>query len=206
MPLPDSGALRLARATGLGLSAFALSLMAHVAAGGNAPSATASAVMLSATVWVSIFLTRRRLNRPTMVAAIGSSQVVLHQLFSLTTGAGTCMTVVHSHADHLTNGAVTVCSQGSPAMAHHDGSSALMTAAHVVAAVAIGLVLARGEAALWFLAGLVWPRVPDLPKVPAFGVPAAAPLVAQWTVRPRLGIGNGDRRGPPAAVPSCPTS
>jgi hypothetical protein len=206
MPLPDSGALRLARATGLGLSAFALSLMAHVAAGGSVPSPTASVVMLSATVWVSIFLTWRRLNRPTMVAAVGSSQVVLHQLFSLSTGAGTCMTMVHAHADHLTNGAVTLCSQGSPAMAHHGGSSALMTAAHVAAAVAIGLILARGEAALWFLAGLVWPGVPDFPRVPVIGVPEAAPLVAQWSVRPRLGIGNGDRRGPPAALASCPTT
>jgi hypothetical protein len=204
MPLPDAGALRLARATGLGLSAFALSLMAHVAAGGSAPSATASLIAVSATVWVSIFLTGRRLNRPTLVATIGVSQVLLHQLFEATTGNGSCMTIIHAHADHLTNGAVTMCSQGAPAMAHHAGPSLAMTLAHALAAVAIGLVLARGEAALWFLAGLIWPRVAERPRVASLAVPELSVFVAQWCVRPRLGTGNGDRRGPPGAVASCP--
>jgi hypothetical protein len=132
------------------------------------------------------------------------SQVLLHQLFEATTSGATCKSIVHAHADHLTNGAVTICSQGSPAMAHHGGSNLAMTAAHALAALAIGLVLARGEAALWFLAGLIWPRVTDLPRVASLAVPEVSALVAQWSVRPRLGTGNGDRRGPPAALSSCP--
>jgi hypothetical protein len=201
--MPDSGALRLARAAGLGVSAFALSLAAHVAAGGQAPSATASVLLLLATVWVSIFLTGRRLGWAGMTAAVGVSQLVLHQLFAWATPAGSCMTVVHSHADHLTNGAVTICSQGA-GLTHHGSSGLVMTVAHAMAAVLLGLLLARGEAAVWFLARLVWPRVPAAPVFVHPTVLAAVALVAQWSMRPTIRSGGGGRRGPPVTAAACP--
>jgi hypothetical protein len=191
---PGQGALRLARATGLALAAYTLSVVAHLAGGGHAPSALATAVLLFLTWWVCVMVTFRRLGRVACVALLAVSQVLLHGALSLASSAGGCVQVVHQHAGHLTNGTMTVCSAEAAPM-HHHGSSLLMTSAHTVAAVLLGLVLARGEAALWFLAALVWPR----PLVaPVLVTPARVWVAVVQTARTGVVVPGGvGRRGPP---------
>ncbi|KQU70769.1 hypothetical protein [Phycicoccus sp. Root101] len=196
-----AGALRLTRALGLAVAAYGLSLAAHLVGGGSAPSPAGTGVLLFVTWWACVLVTHRRLGRVALVSVLALSQVLLHQAFLVAGTAGSCVTVVHAHAGHLVDGASTVCSaagmNGMGPMSHQGPSGAAMVAAHVLAAVLLALVLARGEAAVWFLAGLVWPTPPAAAQLPA----ARRPL----TVLPRLLLavaepvvpGSVGRRGPP---------
>jgi hypothetical protein len=199
MRSPEVGALRVARAFGFGLTAFALSVVAHVAAGGPAPSATTTLLLGAGTLWVSVFLTWRRLGVTASVVSLGALQVVLHAGLSLASAGGACLTVVHSHAGHLASGPMTMCAASSSVHGHVHGIPGLaMTAAHAVAAVLLGVLLARADQAVWFLSALVWPRLPQ-PAADA-GVDPGTPvvLVAAPARRPQwLGLAAVSRRGPP---------
>ncbi|GAA2733566.1 hypothetical protein GCM10009867_11780 [Pedococcus aerophilus] len=201
MVAAGTGTLRLARALGLALAAYGLSLGAHLVGGGNAPSATGAAALLFATWWVGVLVTHRRLGRTALVAALGVSQLVLHQAFSYASTAGSCVTVVHAHADHLTNGASTVCAEagaaGMAAMPHHGLAGAGMVVAHAGAAVLLALLLARGEAAVWFLAGLVWPTPPAPVRLPTALRPATVLGALLAPTAPVVVPGDVGRRGPP---------
>jgi hypothetical protein len=201
MTSPEVGALRLARAFGFGLTAYALAVVAHAAGGGGTPTLTGSLVLAFATVWVSVLLTSRRLGVGSSVLSLGVVQLLLHEGLALASSAGGCMSVVHSHGSHLASGAMMVCSPaGAPDMHAHGGATVAMTAAHAVAALCLGVLLARGDQAVWFLAALVWPRLPEagvvgvlVPRVPAS---ARARLVAR---RPLVVLSGLSRRGPPRA-------
>jgi hypothetical protein len=204
MVSPDSGALRLARACGFGVSAFSLALAAHVAGGGQAPAPVGFAVLAFATVWASVFLTWRKLSRPAILLALGAAQLALHQAFGWASPSGSCVTVVHGHADHLTSGAVTICSEAAPAaVAHHGVPGLLMMAAHAVAALLLGFLLACGEAAVWFLAELVWPALPAAAPFHCQTRSLGAARAAVYFSRPVLGRGGVGRRGPPLLGAAC---
>lgn len=201
MVWPGSGALRLARAGSLALAAYGLALGAHLVGGGDAPSAIASVVILFATFWACTALTWRRLGRVATVTLVGASQLLLHKAFGLTESAGSCVTVVHEHAGHLANGATTLCAApattaGMPSMAHHGGTGLSMVAAHAVAAIVLGLVLARGEAAVWLLASWLVPPLPQPTPPPCALRPAPiwTPVTPFVAVFMPAGVG---RRGPP---------
>ncbi len=211
---PGTGALRLARATSLALVAYSLSLGAHVLAGGEAPSATGTAVLLGVTTWACVLVTSRRVARVPLVALLGASQLLLHHAFMLASASSGCLTVTGAHAGHGMPGPMTYCTDPAaamsamPSMSGHATSGAAMTVAHAVAALLLGVVLARGEDALWFLAGLVWPTATAPVLLPSAARPlpvAPSPTGAASAVLLPGGVG---RRGPPArlartASPRC---
>ena len=198
MTSPSGGALRYLRAGSVTLAMLGLSLMAHVVAGGHAPSGGVLAALALGVFWACTLLTWRRLGRVSLTLAVLASQVLLHKAFDLLASPAPCVELVHAHAGHLTTGATIVCSAPMPAMASaHGASGASMVVAHGVAAVLVGLVLARGEAALWSLARLVWRPIvgtPDLAAPVSCGrVVVDRPVLTTRSVVPG-GVG---RRGPP---------
>ena len=86
---------------------------------------------------------------------------------------------------------VTACADGS--MGHSPGAAMLL--AHAVAALLLALVLARGEDAVWFVAGLLRPCLPTVTRlrVPSLRSPAPAP----WGGLPHSVTVLGGGRGRP---------
>ena len=200
MATAGTGALRLTRALVLALAAYGLSLGAHLVGGGAAPSVTGTGVLLFVTWWACVLVTHRRLGRTSLAAILGVSQLLLHEAFSFAGAAGTCVTVVHGHADHLANGATTVCADSAmAAMPHHGWSGAGMVASHVAAAVLLAVLLARGEAAVWFLAGLVLPGRPVAVRLPVVSRPTRILGRVLQPTAPAVVPGDVGRRGPPWA-------
>lgn len=201
MTSSELGALRLARAFGFAIAAFALSVGAHVLAGGTPPSLTASLVLVAGTVWVSLFLTGRQRGARSVVAAMGLLQLVLHQALMLSAGASRCpaLDAPGNHLHALSSAARSAC-MAMPSLSQTHVAPGIplgMTLAHALAAVVLGLVLARGESAIWFLAALVWPSRPVARAVPV-GMPRAWSIPTVPAVR-RLGqaVAPISRRGPP---------
>ncbi|WP_051771465.1 hypothetical protein [Saccharothrix sp. NRRL B-16314] len=164
---------RIARAVLLAVTSAALSVAAHGAAGG---SVTEFAPALPLTVLVAFAagsITERRRRPWTMPATLGVAQLGQHLLLDL--------------GHHAADG---------PGLGF---SPTTMTAAHVVAALLTGLLLARADTALDALVGAVSRLVPPphAPLVPAgalWAPTAASP--ANTLVDVLLRRVNG-RRGPP---------
>lgn len=146
---PNRGSLWWARASAWTCVAFVLSVGAHVLGGGGAPGLVPATATAMALLWVGLVLTRRRLGPVSLVLSLGTTQVVLHAWFMLTSATtpdGGTWAEVAAHLLHMT-----------PSMA----------LAHLIATLAIGWALAKGEAAAWFVAGLLRPKVPELATLPA---------------------------------------
>lgn len=164
---------RLARAVLLAVTSAALSVTAHGAAGG---SVTEFAPALPLTLLVAFAGTAlaERGRRPwTILATLGAAQVGQHALLNL--------------GHHAADG---------PGLGF---SPTAMTAAHVVAALLTGLLLARADAALHAVAGAVARLLPPpLTPVASAGAlwsptPSAAPSALVGVVMRRV----HGRRGPP---------
>ncbi|WP_026556792.1 hypothetical protein [Arthrobacter sp. 35W] len=204
---------RLLRSASLGAAILALAAAAHVAAGGVLPAPLILAAIAALTALGTTAATRFKLSLPAMVGLLGASQFALHQAFD-TLSAGLHQSVdMPSLHDHSLSAAAqtaaalkdaTAAGLGEPvaAMAVHDGSWAML-AAHAAATLATAIVLARGEDALWALAGWLRPLVrpavvtavfPQLPAVPVSGTSAAP--------RPWRYLRSHSRRGPPDFAPS----
>jgi len=189
----------LARAAGLTVAVFALAATAHLAAGGRLPSVPWSVALLMAAFWFAVAVTGRRLGRLATVVLVAGSQLLLHEAFGFTSAARSCLVLAPEHAGHLSHGAGMLCAHPVMAMGSQHGSGVVMAAAHAVAAAAVGLVLARGEAAVWFLASLVWAPLPSLAR-PRLGGVRVLTAATPSTVRGRLWLGGVGRRGPPSPV------
>jgi hypothetical protein len=204
MMSPDAGLLRLARASGFGLVAFSLSLTAHVAGGGQLPSAMASLVLLGACCWVSVFLTWRRLGRLAAVIALGVMQVLLHAALMLASAAGACTAMMsgHPHLSTATAMAAPVCLPGPAHEPSHAGGwpAMGMTLAHAAAAVLLGVLLSRADRAVWFLATLrLWAPPADVRVSPPVAAAPLVPAVPAWC-RSHIALLGVRRRGPPVAA------
>lgn len=178
-----------------------LSLLAHVAAGGSAPTPVSLAVVGVGLTLASLVLTARRLRMADLVLALGAAQLGLHEAFMWLDPARTaCQTAVLVHAHH---GAHHLLACGAMRMDPHSAaiSPALMTVAHAVAAVLLAVLLAHGERALWFLAQYLRDLRPRLVATP--GVTAPGPLrrptlhLAFRSNPSGLTSGGLGRRGPP---------
>jgi hypothetical protein len=153
---------------------------------------------------VSLFLTWRRLGVLASVLWLGGLQVLLHQGL-MVSSAGECMSPTQGNAREMVGGAMAVCSSQAPALELGWGPGRLaMTCAHLTAAVVLGLVLARGDRAVWFLARLVWPVLPaSAPRVGLIPrlVWHGAPTISR--ARP-VALTAVSRRGPPSwTAPAC---
>ncbi|MEU4740275.1 hypothetical protein AB0G02_07360 [Actinosynnema sp. NPDC023658] len=164
---------RLARAVLLAVTSAALSVTAHGAAGG---SVTEFAPALPLTLLVAFVGTAvvERWRRPwTTLATLGVAQLGQHALLNL--------------GHHAADG---------PGLGF---SPTAMTAAHVVAALLTGLLLARADATLDALVGAVTRLVPPplTPLVPAGALWSPAPAPAADTLVSVLLRRVHGRRGPP---------
>jgi hypothetical protein len=190
------------RAVALGLVAFTLGLAGHLAGGGAAPAALPSAGLAVGAMWVSIFLTGRRLGVLSLGAVLGGSQLVLHQGFTALAPSTGCAVLAGPDHHHVAAGLVSCADHGLQTGGHWPFSSALMVAAHVVATMLLAAVLAGGERALWFLAGLVGPaRMPrPLAQLPERRGDVAVAGGGVRLLSSLDAIGGVGRRGPPALV------
>ena len=190
MDAPTRGATRLARAASFGVATLTLAAGGHVAAGGGLPSMTILAILAVPVTMAAMALAGRRCGPVLLLASMAGAQVLLHEtLKALTAQAPGDM------ASQISAGSASA--MGGHAMAHADGWSATMTAAHVVATVVTALLLARGEQALWQLVSRLLPALPGDPT-PVGSRPHRAPaLVSVPALVPSVVCGGPGLRGPP---------
>lgn len=188
MVSPGRGVVRFVRATAWAMAAFGLSTGAHVVGGGTSPSFGGALLMAIALLWTGLLITRWRLGRITLIISLAASQMLLHLILTASELSVACGTSGGHHD------VVLACAGGTP-VPHHSGS--MMLLAHAVTTLALAVLLARGEDAVWFIANRVWPRLPAAPAHLWLTTRTIAPshLVA---LRQRTillgGVGN---RGPP---------
>jgi hypothetical protein len=199
MTSPDAGLLRLARASGFGLVAFALSVAAHAAGGGQLPSAVTSLVLVGACCWLSVFLTWRPLGIAKSVLALAALQVPLHAALMLTSVTESCVGMMPAHPHSPAAASMSaMCLPGAihaPALAGPG-----MTLAHGSAAVLLAVLLSRADRAVWFLVTLrLWAPPAEVQVCPS---PVAGPVVAALPPcgRGRLAVLDVRRRGPPSSL------
>lgn len=203
MNSPAAGALRLLRASGLAVVAYALASVAHMVAGGALPTAAWMASIYLLTFCSAVVLTGRRLGRAAIVTGLGVSQLALHEAFRFLSAGGNCAPVSFGHPMHSGHETVMTCADRVVTMPVHHSPGLVMLAAHALAAALVGVVLARGEAAVWFLAGLVWPAMPSRARV--FPMESAHPVALHPRPAGRQIVCSGGlgRRGPPAGLPAA---
>lgn len=177
---------RSARAGALTLVTVVLAAGAHASAGGSLPSLWVLLALTLPTFGAAFALAGRRPSTPITLVALAASQFLLHQGFAALAGEG-CST------HHVV---VTACAS-TP---HAHGSGVGMLAAHVLATAVTGILLARGEQALFALADrLAW-RLPALQRV-SLPVLPRLPRPVERRVRPRLVDAVVPvRRGPPPVL------
>lgn len=194
MTEPSRGVLRVARTLAWTIAAGGLSTGAHLAAGGGLPSTGGMVLIVGLLLWSGLVLTQWRLGRAAMAVTLGGSQVVLHTLLSAGHPDPTCAVGGGHHE------MVLGCAGGAE-MSH---TSPAMLLAHTVAALLLALVLARGEEAVWFLAGLLRPVLPRPARRVAVPLRAAAPAAADQPWRTPFVLGGVGRRGPPVRPAPTP--
>ena len=203
--------LRWARATTVATAATLVAVVAHLGAGGPAPSFPVLAfLVLALTAALAPFLTRPASRTRIVLLTVGG-QFVAHTTLTLAAAQESGA----SSATHVT-------SAGASGGAHHAraGTAAggnvvtqlleavfaadpRMLLAHTAAAVVVGIWLAAGERAVWTLMSLLW-RALVLPLLqpPPPSAPPPAPLSrALGTMLPRIEVGSVVRRGPPHLLP-----
>lgn len=188
MVSPSWGALRFVRAGAWATAAMGLSTGAHLVGGGAPPSPGAAALIVTALLWSGLILTQWRLGRTALAVSLGLSQVLLHSVLTVSEGVTDCAPVGDHHNIAL------ACAGGSP-MPHE--TPVAMFLAHVVAALLLALVLARGEDAVWFLAGLLRPSLPGTPLLLLLTGHELVPARGDQPARLPFVLGGVGRRGPP---------
>ena len=183
MGSPAAGALRLAHAATFGTVAFALALIAHVAAGGPSPQPVTLIFLAGAVAAGSVLVTGRRRGVAATTTALGAVQIALHAAFMALAPADGCMTLTMP-ASHAGPMSMTSCLERSPGWMGSPGSEAPL--------------LARGDRALWLLATLLLPVLrlrcaPLPPWRPALVFRCPVPVLG----RGRMVCSGVGRRGPP---------
>jgi hypothetical protein len=200
MGSPAAGALRMARAAAFGAVAFALALVAHVAAGGSSPRPVTLAFLAGAVAGVSVLVTGRRLCVAATTLALGAVQVGLHGAFMALAPAAGCMTVTMpgSHAGDPMS--MTSCADVAPGWEGSPGSGAAlpMVLTHAGATVVLAVLLARGDRALWLLGTLLLPILwlRAAPRLRRYSAPLLRCTVPALG-RGRMVSSGVGRRGPP---------
>jgi hypothetical protein len=189
MDAPTRGAARLARATAFGVATLALAAGAHVAGGGGLPSMTMLALLAIPVTVAAMALTARRCGPVLLLSSMAGAQFLLHET----------LTTLTAQVPGDLSGQMSAASaaMGGHAMAHAEGWSVSMTAAHVVASVVTALLLSRGEQALWQLVSRLLPALPGQPLLLGCRPLQTAVLVSVRTLAPSLVSGGLGLRGPP---------
>lgn len=218
---PGQGSLRLIRVALFALAAVGLACGAHLAGGESVPPVTAVLCVPVVMIVMNLLAASRR-GPAGLFAAMAASQVALHAAFMAAAVSGTCRLVggqamvgmpmaagsgpqaVMDCSASMTHGAAV----GAGAGGFMGGllPSGAMLIWHAVAALALAIMLAHGEAALWALAELLGFR--PLPIAAPIGLPAVRrlPVAVAVAFRPRSSVQRHAvrRRGPPVvAVAVC---
>ncbi|TDW29847.1 hypothetical protein [Cryobacterium psychrophilum] len=179
----------------------------HVVAGGAAPAPVSISLALAFSGMVCVALAGKTLSLLRSSASVAVSQIALHALFGLGSGATSPILTGSGHHGPVSISPGTAAAVDSMGMsvAGTSGTDAWMWAAHGVAAVLTIVALHRGERAFWFLVDLaasglavVLRGTRDL--VPVFVHAVPAPLVAADAFVPSpLAVLRSclTRRGPP---------
>lgn len=167
---------------------MSLSIGAHLVGGGAPPSPGAAALIIAALLWSGLILTQWRLGRTALAISLGLSQVLLHSVLTVSEGPASCAAVGDHHNIAL------ACAGGAP-MPHE--TPVAMFAAHALAALLLALILARGEDALWFVAGLLCPSLPTSPTLRVLAPLTLAPSQGGERTPAITVLGGVGRRGPP---------
>lgn len=195
----------LLRSSALAAVMLTLAAGAHVAGGGRLPAPGIVLAILALTGLASTAATRLRLTFPAVGALLGAGQLALHEAFTAFSAPAVSLGPAGQHSGHQHGGATQVLPELATAVGHAPGAAPLMLAAHALATLGCGLLLAKGEAALWALAAWLRPlaglprhEAPDpVPRVFDVFPPAAVPR------RPWRNLRQDSRRGPPSAVALC---
>ena len=202
--------LRWTRAGTVATVATLLAVGAHVQAGGPAPSLPVLAFLVLGLTAASATLLAGPASTLRVVLLTAGGQLVAHHVLTAasapavagpaTRGTAGMTGMAGHHAGHvLEHGAVPGVAPLSP---HLLPADARMMAAHLAAAVVVGLWLAAGERALWTLLTHIW-RSLRLPvsTAPSTPVPGSAPAPQlAGTTLARIAAGSVVRRGPPALL------
>ncbi|WP_285107920.1 hypothetical protein [Promicromonospora sp. MEB111] len=200
MLTPSSGAVGLGRALLWAAVVLALSLTAHVEAGGHVPPAEAIALLGALLLAAAAFAVRRQIRWPGGLALAGLGQYASHQAFSYLAGA--CPPSVlpdggaaHAHLAGAVSGVYGSCVGAAEPAAIAPG----MLAWHVVATlVSVGLLVGV-ERGVWLLASwLVRPLAAEPLRLPAVRR-APVPAVLR-TVPGRVDVHVAPERGPPSSA------
>lgn len=176
---PTRGVLRALRGGLLAVTSGGLSVAAHAVGGGMAPDAAVTVVATLLVAGAGIALADRRRGRLAILGVLGGAQLAVHLLLTALSPHDMVGVTMPPAVDPVT-----------------------MTAAHALAALGTGLVLARAESAVFGLAaalGLLLPRRWTPLPVVAVGTVA----VPTDPGRPVLGVLFRrvlTRRGPPLAA------
>jgi hypothetical protein len=162
---------RLLRAAAVSATVLCLAAAAHVAGGGTMPAAGVVLGLSVLTLLPVTLLAGSKLGPATMAAILAASQLALHQAFTALSTTAVCTEAGH-HAYAGAGSLECVATAASHGASQH---GAAMIGAHVLAAALTGLLLVRGEEAIWALAA--WLR-------PLAKLPAAVVLL----VRPRQAL------------------
>lgn len=199
--MPSRSALRVARASAWACAAFGLSVGAHVVGGGQPPTPGGTAFLVVALLWVGLLLTHRRLGTLPLVATLATSQLLLHAVLTLTEHSVACSPGASPPGAHAGHGVGLSCEASSAsvmaALTHGGHSPLTMILGHLLAAIALGVILAKGEDAVWRIARLLLPHLPSAPPLLAPGRPALAPSRGGESTPAVPVLGGVGRRGPP---------
>jgi len=179
-----------------------LAATAHLAGGGELPTAPVLIGLVALTALASTLATRFKLNVVTMAGLLGAGQLALHEAFTALgpVSASGQRTMHHLGADPLSSG-VDIAATHTHELGTAFGT--LMLIAHIVATIGSAVILARGEDALWQLAAWLRPllTVPTLVFRPDAGTsPVAVSSPKVFIPRPWRNLRQDSRRGPPAVV------
>jgi hypothetical protein len=164
-----------------GLATGVLAVSAHVGANGRLPSVPLTVLLIALVAWAASGLAGRERGPLAILALLGTGQVAVHVLLTLTSA--------DARADHHAHGHTAT------------GEPEPMVAAHVVATLALTVVLRCAERALFALTaaiGSVLPRrLAPLPATAPLAIlfPAAPPFLPVPGEPRRTAL---SRRGPPA--------
>ena len=160
MSSPTAGALRFTRAAAFGTVAFALALLAHTVSGGPTPRPVVLTLLAVGVAAGSVLLTGRKLGAAGLMLALGGVQAGLHVAFMALAPVAGCSTMSMPMSHHGAT-SMTLCSAGADASASMAPVSTplVMVLAHAAATLALAVLLARGERALWLLFTLLLPAL-----------------------------------------------
>ncbi len=190
---------RLLRAAAISATVLCLAAAAHVAGGGTMPAAGVVIGLSVLTLLPVTLLAGRKLGPITMGAILAGSQLVLHQAFTALSTTAVCTEAGH----HAYAGAGSLeCVAGAAGVAVHGPAEhgAAMVVAHVLAAALTGLLLVRGEEALWALAAWLRPlaKLPSAVVLPLLPRPAVAAPGTLLRPRTLCQLKLEPLRGPPS--------